>query len=66
MGHHSENNSHLSSSPPPPTSHPTVSSRTADIMEQIPSIDSQSEQEQQQNEDEPGSNGKRDLYVGNL
>ena len=39
-----------------------------DIMVQVPSIESQSEHEDQamQNEDEAGSTGKKDLYVGNL
>ena len=51
----------------PPTFSPTTTARI-DIMEQIPSIESQSElgDDEMQNEDEAGSTGKKDLYVGNL
>ena len=50
-----------------PTSSPTTATQ-ADIMEQIPSIESQSEpgDHEMQNEEEAGSTGKKDLYVGNL
>lgn len=59
-----DGNSHVNIPHSPHTSPPTSSSQI-DVMEQIPSIESQSEQDET-NEDDPGSNGKRDLYVGNL
>ena len=63
------NTNHLNivSTSSPPTSSPTTTGQT-DIMEQIPSIESQSEQgdHEMQNEDEAESTGKKDLYVGNL
>jgi hypothetical protein len=59
-----DGNGHVNIPHSPQTSPPTTSSQI-DVMEQIPSIESQSEQEDT-NEEDPGSNGKRDLYVGNL
>lgn len=63
------NTNHLNivSTSSPPNSSPTTTAQT-DSMEQIPSIESQSEQgeHEMQNEDEAGSPGKKDLYVGNL
>jgi hypothetical protein len=63
------NTNHLNtvSTSSPPTSSPTTTAQT-DTMEQILSIESQSEQgdHEMQNEDDAGSPGKKDLYVGNL
>ena len=63
------NTNHLNTatSSSPPTSSPTTTAQT-EIMEQMPSIESQSEQgdHEMQDEDEAGSTGKKDLYVGNL